>query len=63
MLPSHPQNAGENHGIETANKYSERVAYIKYLRKMGTNQNSDDRDLILVMLFTIHFGTSGLLIC
>jgi hypothetical protein len=38
LLPRH-QNAGQNHGINTANKPSENVAQFKYLGTTVTNQN------------------------
>jgi hypothetical protein len=39
MLLSRRQNAGQNRGIETANKSYENVSQFKYLGKTVTNQN------------------------
>jgi hypothetical protein len=37
LMPRH-QNAGQNHNIKTANRFSEHVAELKYLRMTVTNE-------------------------
>jgi hypothetical protein len=39
MLPSHHQNAGQNHDTKIANRSFENVAQFKYLETTLTNQN------------------------
>jgi hypothetical protein len=39
MLLFHHQNAGQNHDINTGNRFYGNVAQFKYLGTAGTNQN------------------------
>jgi ribosomal protein S2 len=39
MLPSHHQNAGQNHDIKIGNRCFENVAQFRYLGTMMTNRN------------------------
>jgi hypothetical protein len=45
MLISRHQNAGQNHNINTANRFFENVAQFKYLKTTVTNQNLNQKKL------------------
>jgi hypothetical protein len=45
MLLSHHQNAGQNHGIKTANRSFENVAELKYFGMTVTRQNVIQEDI------------------